>query len=132
MPCAKSEPQAETSAEGMTAHRITQAEAAGDHRLDLTFQDGTTGVVDFSGERWSGVLASLADLDYFALVAIQPRSGTLVWPNGVEMSSEALYEKVQLASGHPTSWAQQGRLRRTARRIAHGAGDLLLELLGGG
>jgi hypothetical protein len=116
----------------MTVHRITQAGAAGDHRLHLSFDDGTTGVVDFSGERWSGDMASLADPDYFVQVAIQPQSGTVVWPNGVGMSAEALYEKVQQASGHPTSWAQKGRLRRTVLRIAHGAGDLLLELLGGG
>lgn len=116
----------------MTVHRITQADAADDDRLHLTFEDGATGVVDFCGERWSGDMESLADPDYFAPVAIQPRSGTVVWPNGVWMSAEALYEKVQQASGHPTSWAQKGRLRRTALRIAHGAGDLLLELPGGG
>jgi len=116
----------------MTVHRITQADAVGDHRLQLTFVDGATGVVDFSDERWSGDLALLAEPDYFAQVAIQPRSGTVVWPNGVEMSAEALYEKVRRASGHPTDWAQKGPLRRTALRVAHGAGDLLLELLGGG
>jgi Protein of unknown function (DUF2442) len=116
----------------MTVHRITQADAVGDHRLHLTFEDGATGLVDFSGEHWTGDMASLADPDYFEQVAIQPRIGTVVWPNGVEMSAEALYETVQQASGHPTSWARKGRLRRTALRIAHGAGDLLLELLGGG
>ena len=51
----------------------------------LTFEDGATGLVDFSGERWSGDMASLADPDDFEQVFIQPQIGTVVWPNGAEI-----------------------------------------------
>jgi hypothetical protein len=36
---------------------ITDVAVVGDHRLRLSFADGTTGDVDFSGREWGGVLA---------------------------------------------------------------------------
>lgn len=70
----------------------------GDHLLRLLFSDGTAGDVDFSGEHWTGVLEPLNDPAYFAEVSVDPEAGTIVWPNGIDLAPETLYEQ---AKAHP-------------------------------
>ncbi len=70
----------------------------GDRVLRLLFSDGTAGDVDFSAQRWTGVLAPLNDPAYFAEVAANPEAGTLVWPGGIDLAPEPLYEQ---AKAHP-------------------------------
>ena len=79
-------------------YTITAVEAIGDHQLRLSFLDGTTGVVDLSGESWVGVFAELASPIYFARVAVDPEMGTVIWPNGADMAADALYDEVRTAA----------------------------------
>ena len=70
----------------------------GDHVLRLLFSDGTAGDVDFSAEQWTGVLAPLNDPGYFAQVTVDQEAGTIVWPGGIDLAPEPLYEQ---AKAHP-------------------------------
>jgi hypothetical protein len=70
----------------------------GDHVLRLLFTDGTAGDVDFSAEQWTGVLAPLNDSAYFSQVTVDAEAGTVVWPNGIDLAPEPLYEQ---AKAHP-------------------------------
>ena len=70
----------------------------GDYRLRLLFDDGTVGDVDFSSREWTGVFEPFRDPAYFAQVRIDPEAATIVWPNGVDMAPERLYEE---ARRHP-------------------------------
>lgn len=70
----------------------------GEHVVRLLFTDGTAGDVDFSGERWTGVLEPLNDPAYFSEVAVDVEAGTIVWPNGIDLAPEPLYEQ---ARAHP-------------------------------
>ncbi len=70
----------------------------GDRVLRLLFSDGTAGDVDFSTELWTGVLAPLNDAAYFAKVTVDPEAGTLVWPDGIDLAPEPLYQQ---AKAHP-------------------------------
>ena len=70
----------------------------GDRVLRLLFSDGTAGDVDFSAERWTGVLSPLNDPAYFAEVTVDQEAGTLVWPDGIDLAPEPLYEQ---AKAHP-------------------------------
>jgi hypothetical protein len=70
----------------------------GDRVLRLLFSDGTAGDVDFSAERWIGVLSPLNDPAYFAAVTVDPEAGTLIWPDGIDLAPEPLYEH---AKAHP-------------------------------
>ena len=70
----------------------------GEHRLRLLFDDGTAGDVDFSSRSWTGVFEPLKDPSYFAQVSVDPEAATIVWPNGVDMAPEPLYEE---ARRHP-------------------------------
>jgi hypothetical protein len=49
---------------------ITGVEVVRDHRLRLTFADGTAGEVDFAERAWDGVLAPLSDPAFFARVYV--------------------------------------------------------------
>ncbi|MGH3394173.1 MAG: DUF2442 domain-containing protein [Streptosporangiaceae bacterium] len=70
----------------------------GDHALRLLFSDGTVGDVDFSEEHWTGVLEPLNNPDFFAQVTVDLESGTVVWPDGLDLAPEPLYEQ---ALAHP-------------------------------
>ena len=67
----------------------------GDRVLRLLFGDRTAGDVDFSAERWTGVLSPLNDPAYFAEVAVDPEAGTIVWPGGIDLTPEPLYEQAR-------------------------------------
>jgi len=62
------------------------------------FSDGTVGDIDFSAERWTGVLAPLNDPAYFAEVTVDLEAGTVAWPDGIDLAPEPLYEQ---AKAHP-------------------------------
>jgi hypothetical protein len=80
---------------------VTAREVIGDHRLRLSFDDGTAGELDLSGWRWRGVFEALADPAYFAKVELDPELGTLVWPNGADFAPETLHNWV--LSGQPAA-----------------------------
>lgn len=70
----------------------------GDHVLRLLFSDGTVGDVDFSAEQWTGVLEPLSDPVFFAQVTVDYEAGTIVWPGGIDIAPEPLYDE---AHAHP-------------------------------
>jgi hypothetical protein len=82
---------------------ITGVEVIGDHRLRLTFEDGTVGDVDFSEHEWRGVFEPLRDPTYFARVAVDPESGTIAWPSGVDMAPEPLYAEARANLAHAST-----------------------------
>ena len=70
-------------------------DVVGDFRLRLTFDDGTVGEVDFADRVWRGVFEPLGDPAYFARVRVDQETGTIAWPNGVDMAPEPLYEQAR-------------------------------------
>ena len=74
---------------------VSAVEVVGDFRLRLTFEDGTVGEVDFAERVWRGVFEPLGDPAYSARVRVDPESGTIAWPNGVDMAPEPLYEQAR-------------------------------------
>jgi len=81
---------------------VVGAAVVGDHVLRLLFSDGTVGDVDLSSQRWTGVLERLNDPAYFAQVAVDPEAGTVVWPGGIDLAPEPLYDQ---AKAHPLAAA---------------------------
>jgi Protein of unknown function (DUF2442) len=68
------------------------------YRLVVTFEDGTSGVVDCTSwlfERDTGVFAPLRDPQLFAQVFVNEELGTIEWPNGADVAPETLYEEAQ-------------------------------------
>ena len=73
--------------------RITKVEPGEEYRLDLTFADGTRGVVDLSDLAGRGVFALWNDYAEFRKVRIG-ETGELVWADRIDLCADALYMKV--------------------------------------
>ena len=74
---------------------VVGVSVVGDYRLRLLFDDGTAGDVDLSSMQWKGVFEPLRDPKYFARVKVDPEAATVVWPNGVDLAPERLYQKAR-------------------------------------
>ncbi len=81
----------------------TAFEVIADHRLRVSFDDGSEGEVAFSQAEWSGVFEPLRDPSYFRRATLDEELGTIVWPNGADIAPETLHR-----------WATSGRERQPA------------------
>lgn len=60
--------------------------------LRLTFDDGLVRELEFlRGGHEGTVFAPLDDPEFFARVAVDPESRTIVWPNGVDLDPAVLH-----------------------------------------
>lgn len=76
--------------------RVRSVRHLGDYRLQLEFTDGTSGELDFRSRivGRGGVFQPLANADFFRQVQVDPESGTIIWPNGVDLCPDTLYQEV--------------------------------------
>lgn len=82
--------------------RVTTVRVVPPYGLNLTFEDGTTGFIDFRPylyQRETGVFAELRDPERFARVWVDPEAETIVWPNGADIDPYVLYEMAHSNAG---------------------------------
>ncbi len=77
----------------MIPWKVTKLKALPGHKLQVTFADGLSGIVDLSKDKVDGVLAPLADDTYFAQARL--KDGVVTWPNGAEIAPDAMYDEVR-------------------------------------
>lgn len=70
---------------------VVRAEYRGGHRIEITFQDGVNGTVDYSEWLSGPVFEPLLEPGYFARFLVE--GGTVVWPNGADIAPETLYAR---------------------------------------
>ena len=74
--------------------RITAVEVRAPFVVALTFTDGSRWMVDLGP--WilgrKGVFIELQDPAFFARVIVDREAGTIVWPNGVDLDPDMLFE----------------------------------------
>lgn len=73
--------------------RVVRAVYEEGHRIHLTFNDGTDGVVDFAAWLSGPVFEPLKDVSYFERFLLD--GGTVAWPNGADIAPETLHEAVK-------------------------------------
>jgi hypothetical protein len=81
---------------------IVSAVPLSDHRLQLRFEDGVTGIVDVARcVSFTGVFAPLSNPKEFAAVQVNRELGTVCWPCGADLDPDVLYALVHRKQRSP-------------------------------
>lgn len=73
-------------------HIVTSVKHVESYKLAITFEDGTTKIIDLSTYLNKGVFKPLKKLSYFKTVRLDSDLDTIVWDNGADISPDFLYE----------------------------------------
>lgn len=77
---------------------VTDVHVLARYVVELTFADESTRVIDLEPLLWGPMFEPLlADYGLFRQVIVDPDAGTIVWPNGADISPRTL-----LAESRPT------------------------------
>ena len=78
---------------------VTEAKYIEGYKIEIVFENGKKGTVDFSGYiKKGGVFSRFSDMTYFRNFHINQELGILCWPDGVDIAPETLYRE---ATGEP-------------------------------
>jgi hypothetical protein len=72
---------------------ITSAKYIKDYKVEVTFNDGRSGVADLSDTLRGPVFEILKDLSFFSQMRIDEKLETITWPNGADLAPEFIYFK---------------------------------------
>ncbi len=72
-------------------HAVRNVTYVSDYKLLLSFDDGSTRLVDLAGELDGEIFEPLKDTDHFKKVRVNPDLATIVWENGADMCPDFLY-----------------------------------------
>ena len=80
-------------------HDVVSATYKGDYRIEVAFDGGKSGVVDFSryADR-GGVFERFRDMDFFRSFHVNEELGVLAWGGEIDIAPETLYAE---ATGTP-------------------------------
>jgi len=109
-------------------HDVTAATYRGGYRIEIEFDDGSRGVVDFSKHlARGGVFERFGDPAFFQRFRVDAEAGTLVWGDEVDIAPETLYAEAT-GKGLP-GWMEPEASetledrRRSAGQPAHLSGE---------
>jgi len=63
------------------------------YRIQLTFADGTEGIIDLRDELWGEVFEPLKDVEVFRSFRVNTELSTIEWPSRADLAPEFLYEQ---------------------------------------
>jgi hypothetical protein len=71
---------------------VISAQYKGEYKIEVTFEDGASGVVDFSKYlSRGGVFEKFKDLEFFKNFKIHEELGVLTWGDEIDIAPETLY-----------------------------------------
>ena len=80
-------------------HDVVSASYKDGYRIELTFDNGERGVVDFSTYlQREGIFERFRDISFFREFRVDPELGTLTWAGEIDVAPETLYAR---ATGSP-------------------------------
>lgn len=85
---------------------VVAVEARPGFKVWVRFEDGVEGEADLSDLAGRGVFKRWTeDPEVFAEVSVDPESGTLTWPGGLDVAPDRLYSDVIRATGEVAAHA---------------------------
>ncbi len=78
--------------------RVVAAQTRPPHLLIVRVDDGQRRGIDMTDELWGTMFTPLKDPAFFARVRVDEERGTVVWPNGLDLDPETLYDPSLLVS----------------------------------
>ncbi len=85
--------------------KLTEASYLSDYRLHVRYANAMEADVDLGDLLDHPFFAPLKDKTLFAQVKVDDEVPVLVWPQGIDLSPELLYERVVNEQNHPVSHA---------------------------
>ena len=82
-----------------TLARIRNVDHLGGLSLRLSFDDGLVRDLDLDEMLHGGVLDALRDMALFAQASVDETSGTVTWPNGIDLDPDVLHGPDEPATG---------------------------------
>ncbi len=71
---------------------VISAEYKGDYKIKVTFEDGASGLVDFSKYLLEGgIFKKFKDMEFFKNFRIHKELGVLTWGDEIDIAPETLY-----------------------------------------
>ena len=71
---------------------VTSVKVVGPQSLELAFDNGVHKRVNLRRDLYGPVFEPLRDPAYFTRVALDPDTGTVVWPNGADFAPDYLFQ----------------------------------------
>lgn len=89
---------------------VVSARYLSDYKIELTFENGRSGVVDFMKFiRKGGIFTRLSDLEHFKKFQINQELGVITWDDEIDIAPETLYSE---AMDEPLPhWMQKEKLQ---------------------
>jgi hypothetical protein len=95
---------------------IVDAVYKGDYLIELFFDDGKHGTVDFSKYlKRGGVFRKFRNIEYFRNFRINKELGVLTWTDGLDIAPETLY--AEATGADLPSWMEKQEDIKPDRRI---------------
>jgi hypothetical protein len=95
-------------------HDVVAASYKGGYEIEVTFDDGNGGVVDFSSYLdKGGIFDRFKDIAFFANFTINQDLGVLTWHDEIDIAPETLYAE---ATRSPLPDWMESRKKPSARR----------------
>ena len=69
---------------------VVEVTPLGGSRVEMLFSDGHRAQQDLGAYLVGPVFEPVRDPDYFRKVRVDPRSGTIAWPNGADLAPDSL------------------------------------------
>ncbi|MBZ0090328.1 MAG: DUF2442 domain-containing protein [Thermoanaerobaculia bacterium] len=77
--------------------RVVKVRALPEYRLEIEFDDGVSGVLDYRHVIRGPVFEPLRDAARWAEVGID-EEGVVCWPNGADLAPDTMYERLKAQS----------------------------------
>jgi hypothetical protein len=98
----------------MMIHDVVSASYKGEYKIEVTFDDGKRGVLDFSKYLGKGgVFDRFKDINFFKNFKVNQELGVLTWEDEIDIAPETLY--AEATGGSLPNWMEKKQETSTSK-----------------